>query len=159
LIRCSDHVIASGAKFHQPHARSSSRGIVSKRRAAPYHGGRQTDWIKVKCTHREEFAVLGWTDPSGSCIGIGSLILGYYDQAGTLYLAGKVGTGFSDRVLANLRRRVEHRAASGFPRPPGGQVRQRGEAGADGDQSQLRSTKVPAGLRSGFRHPGRSRRG
>jgi bifunctional non-homologous end joining protein LigD len=51
--------------------------------------------------------VIGWTDPSGSRIGIGSLILGYYDGGGTLHLAGKVGTGFSDRVLAELRRRLE----------------------------------------------------
>jgi bifunctional non-homologous end joining protein LigD len=107
LIRYSDHVIGSGARFHQAACKQQLEGIVSKRRAAPYRGGRQADWIKVKCTHREEFAVIGWTDPSGSRIGIGSLILGYYDQAGALYLAGKVGTGFSDRVLGDLRRSVE----------------------------------------------------
>jgi bifunctional non-homologous end joining protein LigD len=114
-VRYSDHVIGSGARFHEAACKQQLEGIVSKRRAASYRGGRSGDWIKVKCTHREEFAVIGWTDPSGSRIGIGSLILGYYDPAGALHLAGKVGTGFSDRILAELRQRIEEIPAA--PRP------------------------------------------
>src|SRR5262249_17730308 len=64
LIRYSDHVIGSGPKFHQAACAQHLEGVVSKRRSAPYRGGRQRDWLKVKCVHREEFAVIGWTDPS-----------------------------------------------------------------------------------------------
>ena len=90
-------------------------GIVSKRRSAPYQAGRTSSWLKTKCVHREEFVVVGWTDPSGTRLGFGSLILGYYDEVGTLHCAGKVGTGFDTKALLQIRKRLD--ALPTRPRP------------------------------------------
>jgi bifunctional non-homologous end joining protein LigD len=65
--------------------------------------------------HREEFVVVGWTDPSGTRLRFGSLILGYYDEAGMLHPAGKVGTGFDTKTLRALRQRLD--ALPSVPRP------------------------------------------
>ena len=60
-----------------------------------------------KALASEDYAVVGYTPPKGSRSGIGSLLLGVHDDEGRLVYAGHVGTGFSDRVLADLRRRIE----------------------------------------------------
>lgn len=77
-------------------------GVIGKRRQAAYVGGRSADWIKLKCSHRQEFVIGGFTDPQGSRTGLGSLLLGVHGPDGTLQYAGKVGTGFSERALADL---------------------------------------------------------
>ena len=59
-------------------------GIVSKRAAAAYAPGNLGVWVKVKCLHREEFVVVGWTDPEGSRPWLGALLLAYYDPDGKL---------------------------------------------------------------------------
>jgi bifunctional non-homologous end joining protein LigD len=60
----------------------SLEGIVSKRADAPYAPGNRGLWLKVKCLHREEFVVVGWTDPEGARPWIGALLLAYYDPDG-----------------------------------------------------------------------------
>jgi bifunctional non-homologous end joining protein LigD len=72
-------------------------GIVSKQRSSVYRAGRGQSWLKVKCTHREDFVVVGFTEPGGGRLGFGSLLLGYYDAAGKLHCAGKVGAGFNGK--------------------------------------------------------------
>ena len=67
-------------------------GIVSKRINGRYEPDRRT-WLKTKCLNREEFVVVGWSDPEGSRHRIGSLLLGYYTPDGKLTYAGRVGTG------------------------------------------------------------------
>jgi bifunctional non-homologous end joining protein LigD len=70
---------------------------------APYRGGRGRDWLKFKCENAQEFVIGGFTDPQGTRVGFGALLLGYYDSQGGLRYAGKVGTGFDDRSLRSLR--------------------------------------------------------
>ena len=82
-------------------------GIIAKRISSTYHSGRGPDWRKIKCSASQELAVVGWTDPTGSRIGFGALLLGYYDNDGSLHYAGKVGTGFDDRTLRDLHERLE----------------------------------------------------
>jgi bifunctional non-homologous end joining protein LigD len=83
-------------------------GVVAKRLAAPYRPGlRSPDWIKVRLGNRQEFVVGGWeAGEGGRAGGIGALLLGYYDDAGQLIYAGQVGTGFTDRKLVELGRRL-----------------------------------------------------
>ena len=88
--------------------------MIGKRADSPYVSKRSTDWIKLKCTHRQEFVVGGWTDPKGSRTGIGSLLLGIHDETGKLRFAGGVGSGFDQASLAALRRRST-RLASDTP--------------------------------------------
>jgi bifunctional non-homologous end joining protein LigD len=106
-VRYSEHQLGDGAKFFAAAAAIPLEGIVSKKADAPYRPGRGPAWLKVKSSLREEFIVIGWTDPEGSRIGFGRLVLGYYSQATrTLTYAGGVGTGFNDKLLAQLHKRL-----------------------------------------------------
>ena len=80
-------------------------GIVAKRLASRYRPGQRTeDWRKIKFTRRQEFAVLGWEAGEGGRTGdIGSLLLGYFEDDGTLVYAGQVGSGLSQAALKMLR--------------------------------------------------------
>lgn len=99
----SDHLVGNGGKVFAEASRLGLEGIISKRRGRPYSAGRGLDWIKVKCSLQEEFVIGGFTEPGGSRTHFGALLLGYYDSAGDLIYAGRVGTGFNDRTLAELR--------------------------------------------------------
>jgi bifunctional non-homologous end joining protein LigD len=121
-LRYSTHVIGDGAAVFQAACRARLEGIISKRRDAPYAGGRSKTWLKVKCVHGQELVVGGFTDPEGSRVGIGALLLGVHDAEGRLRYAGKVGTGFPHATALDLRRRLEALAADANPfveRPPG----------------------------------------
>ena len=74
-------------------------GIVSKRVDAPYAPGNRGLWLKVKCLNREEFVVVGWTDPEGARPWLGALLLAYYDPDGGLVYAGRAGTGIDHAEL------------------------------------------------------------
>ena len=90
-------------------------GIISKRRDRPYVPGRSYDWLKVKCVQKEEFVIGGYTNPSGSRTGFGALLLGYHNGDDKLTYAGKVGTGFNDRTLADLWHRLKELEQPGSP--------------------------------------------
>jgi bifunctional non-homologous end joining protein LigD len=97
-LQYSDHQIGLGPAFYEKACAVSAEGIVSKRIDAPYTPGNRGLWVKVKCLNREEFVVIGWTDPEGARPYLGALLLGYYDPRGKLIYAGRVGTGTSSRV-------------------------------------------------------------
>ena len=75
---------------------------MSKRADRPYAPGDRGIWVKSKCLNREEFVVVGWTDPEGSRSHIGALLLGYYTDDGRLHYAGRAGTGMTDKELKRL---------------------------------------------------------
>jgi DNA ligase D-like protein (predicted ligase) len=82
-------------------------GVVSKTIDAPYAPGNRGLWRKAKSLNRQEFVVVGWSDPEGSRPHLGALLLAYYTEDGKLIYAGRVGTGMPDKVLADLRRRLD----------------------------------------------------
>ena len=82
-------------------------GVVSKTIDAPYAPGNRGLWRKAKALNRQEFVVVGWSDPEGSRPHLGALLLGYYTDDGKLIYAGRVGTGMPVKVLADLRRRLD----------------------------------------------------
>ncbi len=106
MLRYSDHHEGAAAAMRREVCRLSLEGIVCKQADAPYRAGRGHGWVKVKCLGREELVVLGWTPPGGTRTGLGSLHLGYYDPQGSLHYAGGVGSGFSERELARLSKRL-----------------------------------------------------
>lgn len=106
LLHYSDHVRGEGPAFFRAACELDLEGIISKRATAPYRGGRGSDWLKVKCLRVQEFVIGGFTEPSGSRAGLGALHVGAYED-GRLTYRGKVGTGFTDAVLLDLRRRLE----------------------------------------------------
>jgi bifunctional non-homologous end joining protein LigD len=106
-LRYSDHQIGRGPAVLRHAFRLGLEGIVSKRRDSPYRPGRHPSWRKVKCANRDEFVVVGFSDPEGGRTGFGALLLGRYDRQHRLRYVGRVGTGFSVAGLAALRRRLD----------------------------------------------------
>jgi DNA ligase D-like protein (predicted ligase) len=85
--------------------RRGLEGLIAKRDDAPYHQARSTDWLKLKCIHEQELVIGGYTAPHGKRTDFGALLVGYYED-GALCYAGKVGTGFDQRTLADLGARM-----------------------------------------------------
>ncbi|CAI8712145.1 DNA ligase D [Pseudomonas sp. IT-P395] len=78
-------------------------GLIGKRLGSPYVSRRSGDWIKLKCKHRQEFVIVGYTDPKGARSAFGALLLGLHDRdSGELRYAGKVGTGFNESTLKSI---------------------------------------------------------
>ena len=98
----SDHVVGDGPRFRKQVCKMALEGVISKRIDRAYAPGDRGLWVKSKCLNREEFIVIGWTDPAGSRSHIGALLLGYYTEDGKLQYAGRVGTGMSDAELKRL---------------------------------------------------------
>ena len=81
-------------------------GIVSKRADAAYHSGRGHDWIKTKCSDRQELVVVGFAPSTADVHAIGALVLGYYER-GKLRYAGRTGTGFTQESARELYRKLK----------------------------------------------------
>jgi DNA ligase D-like protein (predicted ligase) len=105
-LRFTEHRRRDGEAYWEQACRDGWEGLIAKRAGAPYHSGRSRDWLKFKCENAQEFVIGGYTDPQRSRAGFGALLLGYYDADGHLVYAGKVGTGFSTRLLHSLHARL-----------------------------------------------------
>ena len=86
--------------------REGWEGVIAKRRDSPYEHRRSPHWLKMKCEASQELVVGGFTDPQGGRVGLGALLVGYFEQD-DLVFAGKVGTGFDTRLLLDLRARLD----------------------------------------------------
>ncbi|MFN2594540.1 MAG: non-homologous end-joining DNA ligase [Actinomycetota bacterium] len=96
------------AYFKEMCARPGWEGVVAKRANGAYVHSRSRDWLKFKCSNEQEFVIGGFTDPQGSRVGFGALLVGYYDD-GELRYAGKVGTGYDTALLRELRSDLDKR--------------------------------------------------
>jgi ATP-dependent DNA ligase len=123
-LRYTVHRREAGEAAYEAACARGDEGVIAKRADSPYSGGRSKDWLKFKCVRDQEFVVGGWTEPKGSRSEFGALLVGYYDR-GTFVYAGKVGTGFDQRMLRTLGGRMR---ALEQPETPFGrnQVRERG---------------------------------
>jgi bifunctional non-homologous end joining protein LigD len=81
-------------------------GVIAKRRGSPYEHRRSKHWLKMKIEASQELIVGGFTDPQGARVGLGALLVGYY-QGEDLVFAGKIGTGFDTKLLLDLRKRLD----------------------------------------------------
>ncbi|MEP6485445.1 MAG: DNA ligase D [Rudaea sp.] len=105
LLRFSAHEVGNGESVFKQSADARREGIVSKRVDSAYAGTRNGDWVKVKARPSDEFVVIGFTEPKGSRSGLGALLLAR-PVKGQLVYAGRVGTGFSDEHLRELRKQL-----------------------------------------------------
>jgi bifunctional non-homologous end joining protein LigD len=101
-------------------ARKGFEGVVAKRRGAPYRSSRSRDWLKIKVLNEQEMAIVGFTDSTAGGGMIGALLLAV-SEGKTLRFAGKVGTGFSEKLRESLRKQlnrdeVAQPTATGAPR-------------------------------------------
>ena len=97
-LQFTEHIDTDGKAYFRQACASGWEGVIAKRADAPYRAGRSRDWLKFKCESGQEFVIGGFTDPHGTRTGFGALLLGYYDPGHQLVYAGKVGTGFTQRL-------------------------------------------------------------
>jgi bifunctional non-homologous end joining protein LigD len=100
-VRWTPHRNGDGEQYFKEACRKGWEGLIAKRADSPYVTTRSRDWLKFKCEHGQELVVGGFTEPRGSRVEFGALLLGYY-RAGRLEYAGKVGTGFDTDTLHAL---------------------------------------------------------
>jgi len=104
-LRFTTHRVKDGESAYRAACERGDEGVIAKLAESPYEGGRSRYWLKFKCNRDQEFVVVGYTAPKGSRVGLGALLLGYYDGADLVY-AGKVGTGFDDATLQTLHEQL-----------------------------------------------------
>jgi bifunctional non-homologous end joining protein LigD len=100
-VRFTQHRNADGETFFRQACAKGWEGLIAKRADSTYSRRRSGDWLKFKCVREQELVIGGFTPPKGSRKSFGALLVGYY-EGGELRYAGKVGTGFSERVLEEL---------------------------------------------------------
>jgi DNA ligase D-like protein (predicted ligase) len=114
-LQFNGHETGDGELILEHAGKLGFEGVVSKTSDAPYAPGNRGLWRKAKWLNRQEFVVVGWSDPEGTRAFLGALLLGYYTDDGKLIYAGRVGTGMPVKVLADLRRRLDPLARKTSP--------------------------------------------
>lgn len=104
-LRFTEHCDEKGEAYYRTACRKGWEGAIAKDGNSIYVSRRTRDWLKFKCHQQQEFVIGGYTDPRGSRIGFGALLLGFYRKNKLIY-AGKVGTGFDQDTLQRLGGRL-----------------------------------------------------
>jgi len=107
-VRFSEHFTGPVKPLLEAACKQGLEGLIGKRANAPYVSKRSTLWVKIKCSQRQEFVIVGHTDPKGSRSGFGSLLLAIHDEkTGKLRYAGNVGTGFDESLLRSIKGKLD----------------------------------------------------
>ena len=104
-IRYCDHIAGAGIKAFEGAKQLGLEGLIAKRANSLYTAGRTKDWLKIKVTKEGEFYIAGFTRQTEYST-ISSLILADKDSTGFHY-AGDVGTGFNDREIRAILKRIK----------------------------------------------------
>jgi bifunctional non-homologous end joining protein LigD len=115
VIRYSEHFPEQGIALFRAAQQQGLEGILGKRRRSIYEERRSREWLKMKVTETIDCVIGGYTDPEGSRLNFGSLVLGLYDQRGKLIHVGNVGSGFNHFSLEQVRAVLEPLAAEDSP--------------------------------------------
>jgi len=114
-IRCSGAIGGDAKALLQEVKRRGLEGLIGKLADSLYEPGRRSGkWIKLKCVQEQEFVIGGYTPPAGTRKYFGALLVGYYEKKKLLF-AGKVGTGFDDKMLATLHGKLGAEARDDCP--------------------------------------------
>jgi DNA ligase D-like protein (predicted ligase) len=105
-LRFTSHRLEEGEAYHEEACRKGWEGVIAKQGASSYAHSRSRNWLKFKCVNRQEFVIVGYTDPEGERVGFGALLIGYH-QGDRLRYAGKVGTGYDDDFLEQFGSKLE----------------------------------------------------
>jgi bifunctional non-homologous end joining protein LigD len=105
-ILYADHIAGKGEELFDAMCAAGQEGIISKRADSPYRGGRSKSWLKIKCTNRQEFVIVGWAPSDKAGRSFRALLLAL-NENGKLRYAGKVGTGFSMATLEDLSAQLQ----------------------------------------------------
>ncbi|UYN99045.1 MAG: DNA ligase D [Devosia sp.] len=112
-IQFSSHVAGHGQKVLDALCKDGHEGVIAKKADAPYRGERTRTWLKIKCLKRQEFVIGGWS-PSSRRHGFASLLVGSWEN-GELVYRGRVGTGFTQDLLAELDAQLKRLARKTSP--------------------------------------------
>lgn len=104
-LRFTAHRNESGKKFYKEACKKHWEGLIAKKADSRYVHSRSSHWLKFKCENQQEFVIGGYTDPQGERRGFGALLLGFYKN-GKLQYAGKVGTGYTHKMLEELHSKM-----------------------------------------------------
>lgn len=115
VIRFSESLQEPPVELLKSACQMDLEGVIGKRKSSAYTSRRTADWIKLKCSQRQEFVIGGYTDPQGSRTGIGSLLLGVHDEKGKLQYAGNVGSGFNTESLRDIKQKLDAIARDASP--------------------------------------------
>ena len=113
-VRYSAHVEGEGEAMYEHMRKLGLEGVLAKRADSKYVPGRSSDWLKLRIMETDDFVVVGWTDPKGSQVGFGALLLAQY-AGDTLTFMGRAGSGYSNEDLTTLRERVDALPAADPP--------------------------------------------
>ena len=113
-LRYTAHRNRDGEAYYAEACQKGWEGVIAKRAESEYRHSRSTDWLKFKCAKGQELVIGGFTEPHGSRIGFGALLVGYYEEDKLRY-AGKVGTGYDDQFLDEFRTRLDDLARKTSP--------------------------------------------
>ena len=105
-VRFTAHRNERGEEYFRKACAKGWEGIIAKRADSFYEQKRSRQWLKFKCVAEQEFVIGGFTEPKGDRQGFGALLLGFH-RDGELIYAGKVGTGFDEQALKQLRERLD----------------------------------------------------
>ncbi len=138
-LRFSESIAERGPVLLRHACELGLEGIISKRGDAPYRSGRGHDWVKTKCTARQEFVIAGFTPSTADARAVGALVLGVH-RKGKLVYAGRTGTGFTHQSARELYRQLKalERKTTPFAElPPGGELGPRPARARPGGRSRL----------------------
>ena len=120
----SEHSVGNGIEAFAQAQKKGGEGIIAKKADSKYlTDKRSKDWLKIKTDKQQEMVIGGFTDPRGGRSGIGALLCGYYEGSELKY-SGKVGSGYTEAILKELREKLDkiERKSSPFstiPKEPG----------------------------------------
>ncbi len=122
-LRFTPHRNEEGEAFYHEACSKGWEGLIAKDARSRYRGTRSSKWLKLKCFRQQELVIGGFTEPQGERIGFGALLVGFYED-GQFHYAGKVGTGYDEQTLRDLRDRMNRNERQTPPfdvgDPPGG---------------------------------------
>src|SRR5690606_18956135 len=105
-LRFSESIAERGPVLLKHACQLGLEGIISKLAAAPYRSGRGRDWIKTKCSSRQELVIAGFVPSTADAHAVGALVLGFHDK-GKLVYAGRTGTGFTHQTSRELYKKLK----------------------------------------------------
>ncbi len=113
-IKFTPHRKEKGLDFLEQACKDKWEGLIAKKADSKYTFGRSSNWLKFKCTNEQELVIGGFTEPTGQRKAFGSLLLGFYEGKELIY-AGKVGTGFTDKILEDLYSKLSKKETEKCP--------------------------------------------
>ena len=117
FILYADHIVGKGEQLFEAMCAAGQEGIISKKADAPYRGARTKNWLKVKCTRRQEFVIIGWSESDKKGRGFRSLLLGAQREAASCATPARSAPASRPRVQHELRARLDKLAARQGRRP------------------------------------------